>query len=252
MVVSGRTHHPPNTGSRLPSAVRRVFWSLVLAILLATTFPSAADELSDAKQALDARQYRKAIPLLQPLAEKGDPRAQHLLGFAYMFGTGIKKWETQAQYWLMKAAAQDYTPAIGLLGRLLIEIDKTPTRGLPLIEIAVRRGDPASQVALGGMYMIGYPGIPVDMEKSKRLLHLAADQKYDGAYLGLAWWHATRRGGKKPDYVEVLKWVIVDARIGRKFTETYRSRALEHLNKAQIAEAKRRAAAWLKAHGETP
>ena len=227
-------------------------WPLALAILLATTLPSTADEFSDAKRALHALQYRKAIPLLQPLAERGDARAQHLLGFAYMFATGIKKWEKLAQYWLMKAAAQDYTPAIGLLGRLLIEIDRTPTRGLPLIEIAVRRGDPASQAAMGGMYMIGYPGIPVDMEKSKRLLHLAADQKYDLAYLGLAWWHATPRGGKNPDYVEVLKWVIVDARIGRKFAETYRNRALEHLNKDQIAEAKRRAAAWLKAHGETP
>jgi len=251
MVVSGRTHHPPNTGSRLPSAVRRVFWSLVLAILLATTFPSAADELSDAKQALDARQYRKAIPLLQPLAEKGDPRAQHLLGFAYMFGTGIKKWETQAQYWLMKAAAQDYTPAIGLLGRLLLEIDRSPSRGLPLIKIAVRRGDPASQAALGGLYLVGYPGIPVDIAKSKRFLLLAADQKYTGGYLGLAMWHASNNG-KKPDHVELLKWIIIDTRIGTGATDIYRSTALKHLNQAQVAEANRRAAAWLKAHGETP
>lgn len=64
--------------------------------------------------------------------------------------------------------------------------------------------------------------------------------------------HRDQPRGKKPDYVEVLKWVIVDARIGKGVVEVYRERALEHLNKAQVAEAKRRAAAWLKAHGETP
>jgi TPR repeat protein len=120
------------------------------------------------------------------------------------------------------------------------------------MKIAVRRGDAATQAALGMGHLIGFPGIPVDVRESKRLLLLAADQKYDLAYLGLAWWHATHRGRKKPNYVEVLKWVIVDARIGRKFSESYRSRALKHLTQAQVAEAKRRAAAWLKAHGELP
>jgi TPR repeat protein len=219
---------------------------------LAFAVPVAADDFADAKQALEAEQHAKAVRLLGPMAEKGDPRAQHLLGYAHMYGLGAKRSSKQAQYWLMKAAAQDYAPAIGLLGRLLIEIDGSPTRGLPLMKIAVRRGDAATQASLGIGHLIGYPGIPVDVQESKRLLLLAADQKYKFAYLGLAWWHATHRGGKTPDYVEVLKWVIVDARIGKGLVEVYRERALEHLNKAQIAEAKRRAAAWLKAHGEAP
>jgi TPR repeat protein len=214
--------------------------------------PGAADDFADAKQALEAEQHAKAIRLLRPMAEKGDPRAQHLLGYAYMSGLGVKRSNKKAQYWLMKAAAQDHTPAIGLLGQLLIIIDGSPTRGLPLMKIAVHRGDAATQAALGMGYLFGVQGIPLDVRESKRLLLLSASQKHKFAYLGLAWWHATDRGGKRPDYVEVLKWVIVDARIGKGVVEVYRERALEHLNKAQVAEAKRRAAAWLKAHGEKP
>ncbi|HUT50890.1 MAG TPA: tetratricopeptide repeat protein [Alphaproteobacteria bacterium] len=235
----------------MQAIVNQVLWPLIVVMVLATTLPSAADDFADAKQAFDAEQYRKAVRLLRPLAEKGDARAQHLLGRAHMFGLGAKRSDKQAQYWLMKAVAQDYAPAFSLLGRLLLEIDRSPARGLPLIKIAVRRGDPVAQAALGMLYLIGYPGIPVDMKESKRLLLLAVDQKYNGGYLGLAWWHASGQG-KKPDYVELLKWIVIDTRIGTGATDLYRARALKHLNQAQIAEAKRRAAAWLKAHGETP
>jgi len=230
----------------------RMLRPFIVAIALAFAVPVAADDFADAKQAFEAEQYAKAIRLLRPMAERGDPRAQHLLGYAHMFGRGVKRSSKQAQYWLMKAAAQDNTPAIGLLGRLLLEIDGSPTRGLPLIKNAVRRGDAATQAALGMAHLFGYPGIPRDVRESKRLLLLAADQKYKASYLGLAWWHATDHREKKPDYVGVLKWVIIDARIGTGLVEVYRERALEHLNKAQVAEARRRAAAWLKAHGEVP
>ncbi|MEJ2119814.1 MAG: tetratricopeptide repeat protein [Alphaproteobacteria bacterium] len=182
----------------------RMLRPFIVAMALVFAVPGAADDFGDAKQALEAEQHAKAIRLLRPMAEKGDSRAQHLLGYAHMSGLGVKRSDKKAQYWLMKAAAQDYTPAIGLLGQLLVSIDGSPTRGLPLMKIAVRRGDAATQAALGMCYLFGVQGIPADVQESKRLLLLSASQKHKFAYLGLAWWHATDRGGKKPDYVEVL------------------------------------------------
>ena len=214
--------------------------------------PVAADDFADAKQAFDAKQYGKAISLLRPLAEKGDPRAQYLLGYANLSSKGVH--EKQTEYWLRKAVAQDHTPAFALLGNVLMHKDRSATRGLPLLKVAVRRGDPGAQVALGMHYFMGRPGIPVNMAESKRLLLLAADQKYKGAFLFLSMWYASDQG-KMPDYIELLKWTIIDTRIGIGsgiFADTYRARALKHLNHAQIAEAKRRAAAWLKEHGEVP
>jgi len=74
--VNGLTYHRFRAGSRLPPIVKRVLWSFVLVMVLAITLPSTADDFADAKQAFDAEQFPKAIRLLRPLAEKGDPRAQ--------------------------------------------------------------------------------------------------------------------------------------------------------------------------------
>ena len=105
----------------------------------------------------------------------------------------------------------------------------------------------------GWLYLYGEGVVPRDLQKSKRLFISAAQQKYKWAFFDLAMWHAHGQG-KQPDYVEVLKWVIVDRRIGTGSVAAtfFRKKAMKHLTKAQVAEAKRRAAAWLKAHSETP
>ncbi|MDH3234343.1 MAG: sel1 repeat family protein [Alphaproteobacteria bacterium] len=250
--MNDQTANSTRAVRRLSPLFQRLFWFLVLAISLATTLPSTADDFADGKQAFEAKQYEKAIRLLRPLAEKRDARAQYLLGYAFFSSKGVH--EKQAEYWLRKAVDQDHTAAFVVLGNLLMHKDRSARRGLPLLEVAVRRGHPGAQVALGAHYLIGRPGIPVNMEESRRLLLLAADQKYKGAFLFLSMWYASDHG-KKPDYVELLKWAVIDARIGVGpgiFADTYRSRALKHLNQAQVVEANRRAAAWLKAHGETP
>ena len=249
--MNNQTHDSFCDQSRLPPVFQRVLLPFVLAILLAITLPSAADDFIDAKRSFDAEEYSKAVHLLRPLAERGDPRAQHLLGFAYILGKGVKISDKQAAFWLRKAVAQDYTPAYALYGGLLMRIDRSPARGLPLIKIGVHRGDPQAQASLGMLYFMGRPGVPVNMAESKRLLLLAAGQRHKGGYLGLAIWHASDKG-KKPDFVELLKWIVIDTRIGTGAADLYRSRALKHLNQAQVAEANHRAAAWLKAHGETP
>jgi len=252
LLMSNRNDQAPPTGGQRFAIFSLFLRPLIVVMALATTLPATADDFAKAKLAFNAKQYKTAVRLLRPPAEKGDPRAQYLLGYAYLSGKGVKISEKQAEYWLSKAVAQDYTPAYVRLGHLLMRIDKTPTSGLPLIEIALRRGHPGAQASLGLLYFIGRPGIPVDIEKSRKLLLLAAGQKYKGAYLFLAYWYASGRG-KKPDYVQVLKWAIIDTRIGvGAAADIHRKKALKLLSKEQIAEAKRRAAAWLKAHGEKP
>jgi len=225
---------------------------LVTAMALVFAVPVAADDFTDGKQAFEAKQYETAIRLLRPLAEKGDARAQYLLGYAYFKSKGV--YEKRAEYWLRKSVDQDHTPAFVVLGNLLIHKDRSAARGLPLLKIAVRRGHSGAQVALGVHHLIGGPDTPVNMKEAKRLLLLAAHQKDKGAFHFLSVWYASDHG-KKPDYVELLRWAIIDTRIGVGpgiFSDTYRARAMKHLTKAQVAEAKRRAAAWLKAHGERP
>jgi hypothetical protein len=82
------------TGGRSRGVFCRVLRPFIIAMALVFAVPVAADDFADAKRALDTLQYRKAIHLLQPLAERGDARAQHLLGFACMFATGTKMGKT--------------------------------------------------------------------------------------------------------------------------------------------------------------
>jgi TPR repeat protein len=226
---------------------------LVTAMALVFAVPVAADDFADGKQAFEAFNHRKAIRLLLPLAQKGDPRAQHLLGHAYFrisrVGDGFKK----AQHWLELAVAQDYTPAFTPLGQLLLKKNKGGSvRGLRLIQTAVARGNAEAQCALGWLKLLGQGVVPTDLQESRRLFLMSAEQKYKFAIFSLAHWSAHDQG-KKPDYIEVWKWAIVDSRIGTKgAVYIFREKAMKHLTKEQIAEAKRRAAAWLKAHGETP
>jgi TPR repeat protein len=250
--VNNRTYQFFCVESGVPLVVKRVLWLLVLTISLATTLPSAADDFASAKQAFEAKQFPKAIRLLRPLAQKGDPRAQHLLGYAYMFGMGVMTSEKRAQYWLSKAVAQNYTPAFARLGQVLLTIDESSTRGVELIKTAVGRGDLDAHLTLGMIYLIGLKGVPPDLEKSKHLFTVVAERKHKEAAFFLAYWYASDQG-KMPDYIEVLRWAIIDSRIGKGLkAEFFRIEAMKRLTKEQIAEAKIRAAAWLKAHGETP
>ncbi len=43
------------------------------------------------KFAFEGHDYAKALTYLQPLAVRGHPKAQHLLGFMYAEGLGIRK-----------------------------------------------------------------------------------------------------------------------------------------------------------------
>lgn len=222
-------------------------------VVLIVAAPTVANDFAKAKQMFDAEKYHEAVRLLRPLARNGDPRAQHLLGYAYFHGSRVGYDFKKAQFWLERAVNRDYTPAFAPLGQLLLKTNNGRSeRGLRLIRTAVARGDPYAQSALGWLYLYGQGGVPRNFQESERLFIRAAEQKYRQAFFDLAMWHAHDQG-KKPDYVEVWKWVIVDRRIGTEgAVYFFREKAMKHLSKQQIAEAKRRATAWLRAHGETP
>jgi TPR repeat protein len=243
---------PLTCGRDAPVAGRLLRLLLIVATVFCTSLANA-DDFAKAKQLRDAREYRAAARLLLPLAKKGDPRAQHLLGFSYYRGDGYGYDYKKAQFWLERAVAQDYTPAFGPLGQLLLrKNDGRSERGFRLIRTGVARGDAYAQSALGWIHLYGQFGVPRNLQESRRLFLMAAEQKYKYAFFHFAIWNAHDQG-KQPDYVEVLKWVIVDRQIGTGGVRIFfRKKAMKHLTKAQVAEAKRRAAAWLKAHGETP
>ena len=55
--------------------------------------------------------YDKALKTLRPLAEKGDARAQYLLGRQYQFGQGTKADRAEAYHWYRRAEAKGHVEA---------------------------------------------------------------------------------------------------------------------------------------------
>jgi TPR repeat protein len=78
--------------------------------------PSSFDE---GLKAFDAKDYGRAIALLQPYAEDGNCTAQFVMGYTYQYGLSVEKNDTLSISWLRKSAEQKQTAAMGPLAAAL-------------------------------------------------------------------------------------------------------------------------------------
>jgi len=123
--------------------MRRLATALHVATLVAgvaAALPAKAGSLTQGKAAFSRGNYLRAARLLAPLARRGNPRAQAMLGFMYENGLG---------------APQAYDVAVELYAG------------------AAERGDPSGQYLLGLMYDKGH-GVDRDDVLAYKWLNLAA------------------------------------------------------------------------------
>jgi len=110
--------------------------------------------LSKAIEAYYARKYDIATPLVKTLAERGNHKAQYLLGHSYRFGLGIDSDKREAMRWYGKSA-QAGDPE-GLSGLAICYIDgcvkKDYAQAKKLAELAASKQHPAGYYALSYLY----------------------------------------------------------------------------------------------------
>ena len=97
-------------------------WAIAcgLAVCLLTQ-TAVAGPLDDGKAAFERRNYVKALLLFRPLAEHGDAKAQHFLGFMYVNGKGVPQNFAEAVKWYRKAAEQGNAGAQNNLGLMYLK-----------------------------------------------------------------------------------------------------------------------------------
>ncbi len=78
---------------------------------VAAAAPASAERYEDGLAAYNRSDYDKALKLLRPAAEKGDARAQYLLGRQYQFGQGVKADRAEAYFWYKRAEAKGHLEA---------------------------------------------------------------------------------------------------------------------------------------------
>ncbi|MCP3368298.1 tetratricopeptide repeat protein [Bradyrhizobium cajani] len=106
---------------------------LVIAIVLslASTSVAYADALGAGTSAFNRGDYNTAARLLLPLADRGNARAQGMVGFMYATGQGLPQAYDAASYWYRLAAEQGDTTSQYLLG---LAYDKG--QGVPQDDVA--------------------------------------------------------------------------------------------------------------------
>ena len=178
--------------------------------------PAVAGPFEDAGEAYKRGDYATAMRLMRPLADQGNARAQHNLGFMYDKGEGVPQNHAEAVKWYRRAADQ---------------------------------GDPRSQFNLGGMYSNGQ-GVPQDHAEAVKWYRRAADQGDAWAQLDLGFMYLNGLGVPQ-DYVQSHKWsnlaasrLPVSEKEVRDNAVKNRDLAAARMTPAQIAEAQKLAREW--------
>jgi TPR repeat protein len=108
-------------------------------------------------------------------AEKGDPVAQHWVGFYYQLGMGVSKSFVQSMIWYRKSAAQGNPDGQYCLGCYYYngeDISKDLPMAFSLFMKAAKQGHPSAQFSVGFCYANG-EGTPKDDTEAYAYYNLA-------------------------------------------------------------------------------
>jgi len=187
--------------------------AVTAAVLLLWVAPARA-EFEVGYEAFQQGDYESAAELLRPVAERGDARAQYMLGVILENGlTGTIDTATAAG-WYRRAAEQDYIQAQVELARLYREgdgVDQDYAKMATWYRRAAELGDVGAQLYLADTFAYGY--------------------------------------GVERDLVQAYVWYEIAMRYWGSLAAEARNMVAEEMSPAEIAEAEGLVAKWVSANG---
>lgn len=103
----------------------RLAFFIGLPWLALLTLPGWADYL-DGLHAYERHDFATALRVWRPLAEAGDPEAQHRLGEMYLLGRGVDTSDREAVQWFGRSAESGYALAQYELGMMYLDGRQVP------------------------------------------------------------------------------------------------------------------------------
>ncbi len=128
-------------------------------------------DLASGIAAFEAKEFRRSMQLLQPLAEQGNPQAQYRLAVQFQAGLGVVQNQLQAYHWMREAADQDHGLALHGLGIMYLYgecVEKNECEAAQWLQRAADQGLAGSMAALADMYAQGL-GVEKNAAKAKEL-----------------------------------------------------------------------------------
>ena len=183
IVLGNKSRKKPNggmgTAGFVLGIITTVFYSFVFSagIYIEAIAPRATG-YTEGVAAYERGDYKTALREIKPLAERGNAKAQLILGIMYGEGEGVPKNHREAARWYRKAAEQGNADAQASLGALY-----TLGQGVPLnyreatkwYRKAAVQGNPAAQHNLGIMYKEGL-GVPRNYTLAYMWIRLAENR----------------------------------------------------------------------------
>jgi TPR repeat protein len=207
------------------------------------------DDYAEGMRVYGRKDYAKAAILFRKAAEAGNAGAQFELGLMYDDGLGTPQDYKQAMAWYEKAAAQGNAPAQYNMGVLYNQgngVAQDPKQAASWYEKAAEQGFAPAQAALGFLYDEGR-GVEQDYKKALAWYEKAAEQGFTKVRTNLGILHAEGQGTAQ-DYAEAYKWWTLDKENGDEDAKANLEKLEAKMTPEQIAEGRRRAQAWKKAH----
>jgi TPR repeat protein len=133
--------------------------------------PDVDMDLASGVAAFEAKEFRRAMQLLSPLADNGRPEAQFRLAIMFQNGLGVVPNESLAFKWMRTAAEQGYGLAQHGLGFMYLEgecTEQNEAEAATWFRLAADQGLVGSMTTLAMMYEQGR-GVERDPQKAKRL-----------------------------------------------------------------------------------
>jgi TPR repeat protein len=183
------------------------FLLALLLFALGFAAPTSAEPSNTWADALRRGDYAKALTLLRPDADRGEPAAQTVLGDMYENGKGLAKNEAEAAKWYRRAAEQGYALAQALLGIMYEDgkgLPKSEAEAAKWYRRAAEQGDAFAQTHLGIKYERG-EGLPKNEAEAAKWYRRAAEQGYALALTYLAGMYESGKGLPKNE-AEAAKW----------------------------------------------
>lgn len=132
-------------------------------------------ELGSGIAAFEAKEFRRAMQLLEPLAEAGEPEAQFRVAIMCQNGLGCAPNEIMAFKWMRAAAEQELGLAQHGLGVMYLYgecVEKDEARAFTWFEQAAAQGLAGSLTTMAMMYEQGL-GVEADPAKAQSLYRQA-------------------------------------------------------------------------------
>ena len=222
--------------------------SLIIALTL-VYIPVNAGDLQDGVEAYKEEDFETVLSKWQPLAERGDAKAQFNLGMMYFDGYGDENNYFAAAKWFWRASKQGHAKAQLKLGTMYyqgIGVNESKSKAAKLYKMSAKRGNGKAQTLAGLVYGEGL-GVDQDFEEASKWYQLAANQGYATAQYNLGVMY--RDGsGVDMDSVKAYSWMLIASENDNDDANNDKDDLEDNMSLEQVSEGKKIAAKWMEKH----